>query len=517
LSPLLRLPKKKEVKAAELQVRQLEAAKAMSAMTAPWWRRADPLVLAIFAGVLTLLGNMGVALLNDHNSVKQEQEKTKDDQALQEAKARFDLVLQAMATNDPSVAKRNIHFFIDAGLLKDSDCKIREAIDQDQPVLPSLSGGAPVVSEGIHSAPEIASLYNFPSGLDGRGVTIGILEFGGHLNPDDIMTYFKELSLPAPDVVTISVEGFVPSSDLGGDSQVSLDVELIGALAPRARLRVYFSQLTSVGFARAIKRASEDRVAILSIGWGQAESKWKDEEIKEINAALEDAARQNITVVAAVGTQGVTDGVADGGRHVDFPASSPWVLAVGSTTLKSASGRITSETVWMTDNKSGLNSATGGGVSTKFERPDWQSEVPAINRDNGRSGRGLPDVVASGDPGKGVEIVIRGSKVVVGGAGTSVPVWVGLIARLNQALGYNVGYLNPRLYQKIDPESVLRNISKGQNSISGVEGYSAGPGWSPVAGWGSPDGSKLLDWLRTHPDRVVDNRLSAVACPPSSR
>ena len=171
----------------------------------------------------------------------------------------------------------------------------------------------------------------------------------------------------------------------------------------------------------------------------------------------------------------------------------------------------------MTDNKSGLNSATGGGVSTKFERPDWQSEVPAINRDNGRSGRGLPDVVASGDPGKGVVIVIRGSKVVVGGAGTSVPVWVGLIARLNQALGYNVGYLNPRLYQKIDPESVLRNISKGQNSISGVEGYSAGPGWSPVAGWGSPDGSKLLDWLRTHPDRVVDNRLSAVACPPSSR
>jgi hypothetical protein len=104
LEPASPTPEEKEVKAAELQVRQLEAAKAMSAMTAPWWRRADPLVLAIFAGVLTLLGNMGVALLNNHNSVKQEQEKAKDDRALQEAKARFDLVLQAMATNAPAVA-----------------------------------------------------------------------------------------------------------------------------------------------------------------------------------------------------------------------------------------------------------------------------------------------------------------------------------------------------------------------------------------------------------------------------
>ena len=131
------------VKAAELQVRKLEAAKAMAGLSSPWWRRADPVVLAILAGVLTLLGNMIVTILNNYNNLSQEHLKATDDFALEQAKAKYNLVLQAMATNDAAVAKRNIHFFIDAGLLEDDKCKIRDAIDHDQPVLPSLSGVAP--------------------------------------------------------------------------------------------------------------------------------------------------------------------------------------------------------------------------------------------------------------------------------------------------------------------------------------------------------------------------------------
>jgi hypothetical protein len=114
------------VKAAELEVRRLAAAKAMKSLSSPWWLRADPLVLAILAGVLTLLGNMTVAFINNYNSLQQEQKKASDDLGLEQAKARFNLVLQAMATSDAAVAKRNIHFFIDAGLLQvrlqDSQC-----------------------------------------------------------------------------------------------------------------------------------------------------------------------------------------------------------------------------------------------------------------------------------------------------------------------------------------------------------------------------------------------------------
>jgi kumamolisin len=460
---------------------------------------------------LTLLGNTVVALLNNNSSVSQERTKAADDLALEREKARYNLVLQAMATNDAAVAKRNIHFFIDAGLLPDADCKIRDAIDKDQPVLPSLSGVAPPTPPGLHSAPEIATLYNFPSGFDGRGVTICILEFGGGIVRDDITKYFASLNLPEPDIAPISVDGASPKSDENVDAQVMLDVEIIGAIAPRAHIRVYFAPYTSAGFAHAIRQAASDRVGVLSIGWGQPESSWKDEEINEIDAALEEAARQRITVIAAAGDNGVIDGVPDGRRHVDFPASSPWVLSVGGTALKSKSGRITSETVW----RSGENSATGGGVSQKFELPDWQASVSVPNRDDGGSGRGIPDVAASADPALGVAIIVHGTTAVLGGTSASVPLWAGLIARINQALGYNVGYLNPTLYGEIGPEGVFHTITIGDNSVAGVKGYSAGHGWSPVAGWGSPDGTKLLNWLRDHPISLPATEVASIGCLPN--
>ena len=512
-SPTPATPDESEVKAAELRVRQLEAAKALAAATSPWWRRADPLVLAIFAGALTLLGNMAVAILNTHSSVAQEKEKASDDLALEQAKARYNLVLQAMATNDATIAKRNIHFFIDAGLLEDSDCKIRDAIEQDQPVLPSLSGVSPPLPAGVHSAPEIATLYNFPTGLDGRGETIGVLEFGGSIVAEDVATYFKSLTLPAPDLTPVSVDGAAYKSDPNGaDSQVMLDVEIVGAIAPRARIRVYFAPFTAAGFGDAIKQAEADHVAVLSIGWGQPESTWKDEDMKAIDAALEDAARRYITVLAAAGDAGVTDGVKDGRRHVDFPASSPWVLAVGGTALKSEGGRIVSETIWKS---ASFDAATGGGVSEKFPRPDWQSAVPVPSRDNGGTGRGLPDVVASADPEIGVEIIVHGKATTVGGTSASVPLVAGLIALIDQAVGYNIGYLNARLYRDIGPAGIFRAVTSGENGVNGVKGYAAGPGWTPVAGWGSPDGAKLVAWLRAHPDPHGVSITAAAPCRPS--
>jgi kumamolisin len=475
-----------EVKAAELRVRRLEASKALLAAKSPWWRRADPLVLAIFAGVATLLGNLAV-----------ERRKATDDLALEQAKARYNLVLQAMATNDAEVAKRNVHFFIDAGLLEDADCKIRNAIDQDQPVLPSLSGIAPLMPPGVHSAPEIATLYNFPPGLDGRGQKIGILEFGGSVNAGDLADYFKSLNLPTPDVTTASVDGASYKSEEDLDTQVMLDVEIVGAIAPRARIRVYFAPFSAMGFADAVKQAAADQVSVLSNGWGKSEVVWKDEEIRTIDAALEMAAKQGITVLAAAGDRGVTDGEQDRRRHVDFPASSPWVLSVGGTSLKAEAGRIASEVVWK---DSSGEFATGGGASEKFARPDWQSAVSAPVRDDGASARGIPDVVASASPQLGVGIIVHGHIAEIGGTSASVPLWAGLIALINQAIGYNVGYLNPRLYREMGPAGLFHTITSGDNGVGGVKGYAAGPNWTPVAGWGSPDGMKLLTWLIAHPD-----------------
>jgi kumamolisin len=258
----------------------------------------------------------------------------------------------------------------------------------------------------------------------------------------------------------------------------------------------------------ALKQAIADDVSVLGSGWGAPEADWKDEDIRAIDTALEAATNKGITVLVAAGDGGVTDGKDDKHRHVDFPGSSPWVLSVGGTTLKSESERITSETVF----NSG-NAATGGGVSEKFARPDWQSGVSVPPRGDGKFGRGVPDVVASADPRFGVPIIVHGHVERIGGTSGAMPLWAGLIALMNQALGYNLGYLNPRLYRELGPAGLFHTITSGDNSVSGVEGYSAGGPWSPVAGWGSPDGMKLLTWLRVNPDPKLGSAAMRTACP----
>jgi kumamolisin len=100
-------------------------------------------------------------------------------------------------------------------------------------------------------------------------------------------------------------------------------------------------------------------------------------------------------------------------------------------------------------------------------------------------------------PKTGYAVLIDGQKLVLGGTAASTPLWAGLIALLNQGLGRNLGFINPVLYSKIGPSGALRAVTKGDNGIHGVEGYSAGPGWNAVTGWGTPDGRKLLEAFRT--------------------
>jgi Subtilase family len=485
-------PTEADVKADELRVRRLEAERALASTKAPWWRRADPLTLAILAGAASLVGNMVVTHI-----------KAGDDLALEQAKARYSLVLQAMATNDAAVAKRNIHFFIDAGLLTDADCRIRNAIDSDNPVLPSLSGTAPPGVTNSLSTPLIASLYNFPPGLDGRGQTIGILALGSGFDRNDLEKYFSGLRLPVPDVKIVSVDGGTnqPSGQRLMDEEATMNIEIAGGIAPRANLSVYFAPNTSADFAQAIQQATADKVSVLLIGYGTSENHWEDKDLKLMESALEQAAKQGVTVVVAAGDRGVTDGVSDKRRHVDYPASSPWVLGVGGTTLQLEKDHIKSEKVW----SEGDAFATGGGVSEKFPRPDWQTvEVP--RRADNTFGRGVPDVVAVADPTFGYALIVHGNTIKLGGTSAAVPLWGGLIALLNQAVGRNVGYLNPRLYRELGPAGLLREITEGDNGVSGVPGFKAGPGWSPVAGWGRPDGAKLINWLRSHPDGPVNEK-----------
>lgn len=492
-----------DVKLKELDVRSREADRALAQGTAPWWRRADPLVLAVIAAIITLAGNMLVAYYNSsanraqelekaNNELVQGREKANNELNLEKQKARYTLILQAIGTGDPKIAEQNIKFFIDAGLLDDRDAKIAQALLKFRPVLPPP--GTNVRPQPLEMS-EIARIYNFPTQYDGTGQTIGILEFGGGYRPAEIAAYFASANLPMPQIKDVSLDGATNKPDGRSDGQVVLDIEIVGTLAPKANIRVYFSHATEKGYVAALKRAVADGVSVISIGWGRSESLWTQAEVRAIDGALQEAAKNGVTVVVAAGDGGVTDGVEDGKPHVDFPASSPWVLAVGGTNVVASGHQIVSETVW---NDQG-GGATGGGVSKIFERPEWQAGVQGPARTDGKAGRLVPDVAAVAAPSSGALILLGGQRIAVGGTSLSAPVWAGLIALVNQGLGHNVGHLNPVLYQQAGPSGVLQPITKGNNSVGTVKGYSAGPGWNPVAGWGSPNGTKLLEWLRTRP------------------
>jgi kumamolisin len=189
-----------------------------------------------------------------------------------------------------------------------------------------------------------------------------------------------------------------------------------------------------------------------------------------------------MTVTVASGDSGSSDGVSDGLAHVDFPASSPHVLACGGTTLKFTKAAIASEVVW-NDGSSG--GATGGGVSDVFPLPAWQSaaKVPPSANAGAHIGRGVPDVAGNADPETGYEVIVDGSTSIIGGTSAVAPLWAGLIARINANAGKPVGFINPHLYAA---PAALRDVRSGNNGA-----YAARTGWDACTGLGSPNGPKL--------------------------
>jgi kumamolisin len=340
------------------------------------------------------------------------------------------------------------------------------------------------------TAPQLAKLYNFPAELDGTGQTIGIIELGGGFRESDLNKYFSDLKIRKPSITVVSVDSATNHPAPDADNQPTLDIEVAGAVAPAAHLVIYFAPSANDGFIDAINAAvsdSKNHPSIIFICWGNAEMNWSASTITQLNSLFQNGSERGITILAAAGDTGPGDGVTDGQAHVDFPASSPYVLACGGTKIVAANDKVVAETVW----NSGDNSATGGGISHFFSLPEWQKN----NKGVFLKGRSIPDVSANADPASGYRIRVDGRNVVIGGTSAVVPLWAGLIALINQGIGKNAGYINPLLYTKIGPSGVLRDITIGDNK-SGSFGYSATIGWDACTGWGSPDGRKLLNALK---------------------
>ena len=354
--------------------------------------------------------------------------------------------------------------------------------------------GPRAAGDTSYTPPAVATLYSFPTAGNGSGQTVALIELGGGYSASDLSAYFSSLNVsPAPSVTAVSVDGASnqPVGDPNSaDGEVLLDIEVVGAIASGAKIAVYFAPNTDQGFLDAITTAVHDNVrqpSIVSISWGGAESTWTAQSLTAYDQAFQDAGLLGVTVCCASGDDGSADNVSDGAAHVDFPASSPNVLACGGTRLESSGGKISTEVVW---NDGAGNGASGGGVSDHFALPAWQAgaNVPVSVNPAHFKGRGVPDVAGDADPATGYQIEVDGQDAVFGGTSAVAPLWAALIALINQQLGKPVGFLNTTLYAK--GTSALRDITQGNNGA-----YQAGSGWDACTGLGTPSGQALLTAL----------------------
>lgn len=327
---------------------------------------------------------------------------------------------------------------------------------------------------------QLAAFYGFPTGAIGTGKKVAVIELGGGYSQPDLDTYFKQLGYQVKPVVFHGIQGAQNSPGDPADAEVMLDLCIIGAMAPGVELHCYMAPNTDAGFLAAINQAITDKMDAISISWGAPEDQWNPTSITQFEQTFTIARTYGITVTCAAGDNGSSDG--EPGSHVDYPSSSPNVLACGGTSITSTSP--IQEVVWNDGTDGG---ATGGGVSSEFTLPTWQvaANIP------GAKFRGVPDVAGNADPNTGWVVIVDGQLEVIGGTSAVAPMWAALAVCLSQALGKNVGFLNTALYNL---KGWGRDIVSGNNGV-----YTARSGWDACTGNGVPVGTRLLAALAPQP------------------
>ena len=364
------------------------------------------------------------------------------------------------------------------------------------------------------TVPTVSALYDYPTN-SAAGQTIGIFSLDGYATTD-ITSFYGTLpaGYTAPTITDVLIGGATnPGFDAEGE--ITQDIDIAAAFAPGAGISVYLNNGGEQGWVDTLGRVAhpdptDTPCSVFSSSFfisdgddasGMATRGITTALINAVDAALQDAAIQGVTVVIASGDRGTDSGVGDGKVHVQYPASDPWVLSVGGTTIGNVNGSSFDEYVW-NDPDSTNWGTTGGGVSAFFPVPSYQSgvAVPASLDDPTHHGRGVPDVAGNANISSGYSGVYLGGSLGNPGNGTSAsaPQWAGLIAVMNAALGVNLGFVNPAIYalQGAGFRDIVPGAGPGDNANSGSPGYPAGAGWDACTGWGSPRGQALLDNLR---------------------
>jgi uncharacterized protein (TIGR03437 family) len=386
-----------------------------------------------------------------------------------------------------------------------------------------VTGNHYLAPDDIAAIYDLKPLYN--TGINGTGQKIAVVG-QTQINLNDIQQFRTAYNLPPSDPQVVLVPGFPDPGVSGSDlDEANLDIEWSGAVARNASIVYAYSYDVTDALHYVI---DQNLAPVLSMSYGLCEALTGTADLKSLQLYAQRANSQGITWTAASGDSGGADCFGSTNRTtstrfaVDSPASIPEVTGVGGTEFNEGSGSWWTSTnnssqasafgyipemVWNDSVSDGSPSSGGGGVSSFFPKPSWQTGTGVPND----SFRDVPDVsfAASADH-DGYLFYSAGARGAVGGTSVSSPVFAGMVALLNQyqlANGFQTeagqGNINPRLYTMAQTSpGVFHDITTGDNIVTpcasvrnctaAAVGSKAGPGYDTAAGLGSVDAFNLI-------------------------
>lgn len=332
--------------------------------------------------------------------------------------------------------------------------------------------------------------------LNGAGQNVALFELDGYFN-SDILAYEQQAGLPSLTLTNISVDGGVPNPTPFGDPEVSLDIEMVISMATNlSEVIVYEAPNQSGGpVVDELNRIASDDLA------AQISSSWLIGDDPSFDVCYKQMAVQGQSFFQCSGDNGA---FYSNDEQVQQYADDTNVTIVGGTTLSTTGpgGSWASETVWNW-NSTGLGTDAGGG-GTNWNGiliPSWQQSVNMATNQGSTVLRNVPDVALTAD---NIYVIFEeGFSGYFGGTSCATPLWAAYTALVNQQALANgrptVGFLNPAIYtigQSANYTNCFHDITTGNNTNSVVSNkYFAVPGYDLATGWGTPNGSNLINAL----------------------
>jgi uncharacterized repeat protein (TIGR03803 family) len=348
---------------------------------------------------------------------------------------------------------------------------------------PNLTGSGP---NGGYLGNDFRAAYIPGSPVTGTGQTVGLLEFDSGYYQSDITAYETLAGLPNVPVSAVLLDGYNGAAG-GGNDEVSLDIEMAVSMAPGLKQVLVYEGSTTDDILN--RMATDDVAKQIGASWTYPTDAGSDQ------AFLQFAA-QGQSFFNASGDSDAYTGT------IPTPADDPNITVVGGTTLTTTGpgGAWESETVW----NWGGGTGSSGGISTVIPIPTWQQGINMTVNEGSTTRRNLPDVAMTAD---NVYVIYgNGHAGAFGGTSCATPLWAGFTALVNQAALTNgeptIGLINPVVYgmgkgsNALGYTQLFHDITTGNNESSqSPTRFSAVAGYDLCTGWGTPQGSSLLNAL----------------------